>query len=274
MPTHYIRGEMPMSAPAFLFVIKYGGHAMDVPNLADVFMAGMAELHRRDMRFVIVHGGGPQINDLLKNLDIQSEFVDGLRVTDTQTLSAVEMALCGKVNKSLVRQLAKAGLKAAGISGEDGGLLTAIQKDPRLGRVGAVEKVNPGLVQTLLGGGFLPVIAPLALDAGGEPLNVNADTAAGAIAGALHAKSFILISDVPGIKDEKGRLFSFLTTRAIEDLRREKIITGGMIPKVEACLHALSQGCGNAIILDGSQPGSLKRFLLDDEPLGTTISLG
>lgn len=273
MTKHYIHGEMPMSAPASLFVIKYGGHAMDVPYLAASFVAGMAELHRRNMRFVIVHGGGPQINDLLKCLDIKNEFVDGLRITDTQTLSAVEMALCGKVNKSLVRQFAKAGLNAAGISGEDGNLLIARQKDARLGRVGSVERVDPGLVETLLKSGFLPVIAPLALDAEGNTLNVNADTAAGAIAGALHAKSFILISDVPGILDEKGRLFSFLTTRAIADLRREKIITGGMIPKVEACLHALSQGCENAIILDGSQPDSLKRFLLDNEPLGTTINL-
>lgn len=256
-----------------LIVIKYGGHAMDDPALAKAFGEDLAALGAMNMRFVIVHGGGPMINALLKRLKIESEFVNGLRVTSDAVLEAVEMALCGTVNKEVTRFLQAQGLKAVGVSGQDGKLLLATLKDPALGRVGIIECVNPALIQCLLDAGFVPVVAPLALDKAGKPLNVNADTAAGALAGALGATRFILISDVPGVLDAEGQLFSYLSQSAIEDLRERGVISGGMIPKVEACLGARRMGSGEALVLDGRQPNALRRFLLGNEPLGTVINL-
>lgn len=254
-------------------VIKYGGHAMTMPELQKAFGQNLLELSRNGMEFVITHGGGPQIASLLDRLHIESHFEKGLRVTDEATLEVVEMILCGQVNKEVVRHLAQYGVKAAGISGEDGGTILARQKDPSLGHVGEIVKINPDLINTLLNGGYLPVVAPLGLDAHGNPLNINADTAAGAIAGALDAKYFILVSDVPGVLDTDGNLFPSLDKTTIAHLCASEIISGGMLPKVHACQHALECGCGEAIILDGRQQGSLKRYLMDGAPLGTTIKL-
>ncbi|MDE5831400.1 MAG: acetylglutamate kinase [Desulfovibrio sp.] len=254
-------------------VIKFGGHAMDIPELRSAFFADLAELAGAGYKFVLVHGGGPRINALLKNLNIESKFVRGLRVTDSETLTAVEMALCGQANKELVRELSKTGLNAAGISGEDGRTLIASPLDAELGRVGKIGKVNRELIECLIDGGFLPVVAPVALDESGEVLNVNADTAAGAIASALNAGHFILVSDVPGALDQDGRLFSYLSKSAIDDLIAKGVIHGGMLPKVDACLRARENGCETAFILDGRKPGSLKNYLLNAEMAGTEIDL-
>ena len=252
-------------------VIKYGGHAMDKPELCTAFATDLAQLSAQDMGFVVVHGGGPQISALLKRLNIESRFENGLRVTDEATMAAVEMVLCGQVNKAVVASFAAHGARAAGISGRDGNLLRAVVKNPALGRVGEVEAVDPALILCLLEGDFVPVVAPVANGPDGQALNINADTAAGALAGALAADYFILISDVPGVLDAEGRLITSLTRAEIEKLRAEGVITGGMIPKVESCLHALDAGCQRALILDGRSPSSLRRYLLDDAPLGTVV---
>lgn len=252
-------------------LIKYGGHALDVPQLRDAFISDMKKLARDDFRFVIVHGGGPQINRLLAALNIQSSFVRGLRVTDAPTLEAVEMALCGQVNKFITRLLASEGLPAAGISGEDGGLFLARQMDASLGLVGEITAVNPRLPLCLLDNNFLPVIAPLALDDAGNPLNVNADTAAGSLAGALKAAYFVLVSDVAGVLDKDGRLVPELAEAEVSGLIADGTIYGGMLPKIAACLTALGSGCGNALLLNGKEPDSLARYLVKNEPLGTII---
>lgn len=252
-------------------VIKLGGHAMDDQELLGAFCEDIASLSQQNKKFVVVHGGGPQINSLLNRLRIESHFVDGLRVTDASALEAVEMALCASVNKSVTRKLLQAGARAAGISGEDGNLLAATIKKPALGKVGAVTKVNSELLHTLLAGDFTPVVAPLALDANYEPLNVNADTAAGAIAGALNADYFILISNVPGVLDKDKKLIPKLSASEIEALVHDGIISGGMIPKVECCRHSLSCGCKHALILDGTMAHGLTEFLERGRQNGTVI---
>ena len=253
-------------------VIKYGGHAMDKPELCTAFATDLAQLSAQDMGFVVVHGGGPQISALLTRLNIESRFENGLRVTDEATMAAVEMVLCGQVNKAVVASFAAHGARAAGISGRDGNLRRAVVKNPALGLVGEVEAVDPALILCLLEGDFVPVVAPVANGPDGQALNINADTAAGALAGALAADYFVLISDVPGVLDAEGRLITALTRAEIEKLRAEGVITGGMIPKVESCLHALDAGCQRALILDGRSPSSLRRYLLDDAPLGTVVT--
>jgi acetylglutamate kinase len=239
--------------------------------LAKAFADDLAELAARGTRFVVVHGGGPQITALLKRLNIESRFVDGLRVTDAATMQAVEMVLCGEVNKAVVSSFLRRRVRAAGISGRDGGLLRAEVRNPVLGLVGEVRSVNAALLECLLDGGFVPVVAPVASGPNGEPLNINADTAAGAIAGALRAAYFVLISDVPGVLDADKRLVLELDRVAVARLKNEGVISGGMIPKVEACLNALSAGCPRALILDGCAPSSLRRCLLSGEALGTVI---
>ena len=225
-------------------VIKYGGHAMDKDELNAAFADDMAFL-QQSMRLVVVHGGGPQINALLNRLAIESRFEKGLRVTDADTMQAVEMVLCGQVNKTVVSRFLQHGARAAGLS---------------------------SVLSCLLDGGFLPVVAPVASGPEGQALNLNADTAAGAVAGALHADYFVLISDVPGVLDADKKLIPSLDRARIAELIEAGVINGGMIPKVQSCLHALDEGCSRALILDGRQPSSLRRYLLDGEPLGTVVT--
>lgn len=253
-------------------VIKYGGHAMDKAELSAAFAAGLASLAHEGMSLVVVHGGGPQITKLLQRLNIQSHFVNGLRVTDAAAMEAVEMALCGQVNKAVVTVLSQKGVNAAGISGRDGQLLQGTIRDPALGLVGDVRKVDPALLQCLLKGGFVPVVAPVASAPNGQALNVNADIAAGMLAGTLQADSFVLISDVPGVLDAKGELIPHLDDAECKRLQEANVITGGMIPKVEACFTALAHGCQRAIILDGRAPSSLTRYLRENAALGTEIT--
>lgn len=254
-----------------LVVIKLGGHAMTDQKLLAGFMENVASLSKKGLRLVIVHGGGPHISGLLFRLNIPSTFIDGLRVTDAETLEAVEMVLCGTVNKALGRALLKAGALAAGISGEDGDMFRATLKNEALGLVGSITSVNPDLVHTLLAAGFVPVIAPLALGPDFQPLNVNADTAAGALAGAMQADYFILISDVPGVLDKTGNLISELGKQNVQTLLEDGTIKGGMIPKVECCLEALAKGCRNALILDGKDRNSLLDFLEKGLSKGTVL---
>lgn len=236
-----------------------------------IFASDVARLAAGGIQLLLAHGGGPHISALLKRLGIESSFRDGLRVTDNETLAVAEMALCGAVNKAITRELLKAGANAAGVSGEDGGLLRAEIIDPGLGRVGRIIHVNPAILNALLAGGFLPVIAPLALDNECEPLNVNADTAAGAIAGVLKASFFILVSDVPGVFDKEGKLIDKLSGGQIRDLIADGVINGGMIPKVECCLAALAAGCEKALILNGKAKNSLGNFLEKGLAQGTLI---
>ncbi|MEF2807186.1 MAG: acetylglutamate kinase, partial [Desulfovibrio sp.] len=218
------------SAPV---VIKYGGHAMTVPELGRAFAEDMSGLVHEGGRFIVVHGGGPQISALLKRLSIESHFVDGLRVTDDATMEAVEMVLAGQVNKAVVGLFEGYGLSCCGISGRDGGLLKAVVERPELGRVGGIPSVRPGLLSCLMDGGYVPVVAPVAEGSDGRPLNINADYAAGAIAGALQAGYFVLMSDVPGVLDKNHVLLPRLTRKDIEDLKADGTISGGMIPKVD-----------------------------------------
>ena len=254
-----------------LAVIKYGGHAMDQADLAEAFARDLAQLSQEHFRAVLVHGGGPQINALLTRLNLTSRFVNGLRVTDDLTMEAVEMVLAGSVNKAVVASLAAQSVRACGLSGRDGGLLKAEIKDPELGRVGKITSVDASLLNCLLAQDFVPVVAPIAQGPDYRALNVNADTAAGALAGALQAQYFVLISDVPGVLSATGELLPRLDHNAIDTLIQQGVITGGMIPKVQACLFALEQGAGKALILDGRSPSSLLRFLKKGEALGTVI---
>lgn len=249
-------------------VIKYGGHALEDRKLNTLFCEDLAKLANAGIKFSIVHGGGPHISKMLARTGIESRFVNGLRVTDADTLEIVEATLCGQVNKAVTRLMLEHGLDACGISGEDGRLFTARQIDPELGHVGGEVIANPELPLCLMKNGFLPVIAPLALDNEGRPLNVNADTAAAALAASLKA-IFILVSDVPGVLDSQQQLLSALSEKEIVALMNAGVITGGMKPKVEACLAALKNGAPEAIILDGRQPGSLLRFLAGGNNAGT-----
>ena len=262
-----------MSAPAY--VVKYGGHAMDSPALSASFAESLARLSGRKMRLVLVHGGGPQIDAMIGRLNLPpSRFEQGQRVTDEAAMEVVEMILCGRVNKSLVGLFSRHGVRAVGLSGRDGRLLTAVQLNEKLGLVGEIRHVDPSLVTTLLDAGFVPVIAPVAGGVNGERYNTNADTAAGALAGALNAEYFVLISDVPGVLDADKRLIPRLTRREVAKLVQEGVVQGGMIPKVLSCLHALDQGCKHALILDGRVESSLERCLLEGAPLGTTVVEG
>lgn len=241
------------------------------PALCAPFAAGLARLAARGMRFVAVHGGGPGINAMLRRLHIESRFERGLRVTDAATMEVVEMVLCGRVNKAVVTLFQRHGVRAVGISGKDGALLQARALNPSLGLVGEVHTVDTGVARVLMDAGYVPVVAPVAMAEDGTSLNVNADTAAGAMAGALGAECFVLVSDVPGVLDAEGRLLPVLDAAGAARLRAEGVIRDGMIPKVEACLNALNAGCRRALILDGRAESSLERCLLEGAPLGTVV---
>ncbi len=245
---------------------------MDDPALRAPFAQSVVNLVRKGMRVVLVHGGGPHVNKMLQRLEIESHFVDGLRVTTAETMDVVEMVLLGQVNKAVVSLMQEAGGNAVGICGIDGMLLQGEVLREELGLVGQVNKVNSAVVEALLQGSFIPVIAPVAKGPQGQNLNVNADTAAGAVAGALQADYFVLVSDVPGVLDAEKNLLPQLNTQSIDQLKADGIIYGGMIPKVDSCLHALQAGCKRALILDGRAEASLERYLLQDEALGTVIT--
>ena len=260
-----------------IVVIKYGGNAMINEHLKEQVMEDIALLWLIGVKVVLVHGGGPEINELMDKLGKKPEFVGGLRVTDKETVDIVQMVLAGKVNKTLVNLIETKGGKAMGISGMDGRLIEAKIKDERLGYVGKITNVNITPVIDLLEKGYIPVISTIGCDKQGNAYNINGDTAAAFIAGALHAERLFMMTDVAGIlrdKDDPTSLITEITIDEAEQLGREGIISGGMIPKVDCCIEAIHKGVKNVIIMDGRVPHSILMELLTDEGAGTMVTGG
>ncbi len=258
-------------------VVKYGGNAMVNEELKQQVMEDMVLLNLIGIKVVLVHGGGPEITGLMDRLGKKPEFVDGLRVTDKETADIVEMVLAGKVNKSLVKYLDVKGGKAIGLSGVDGRLLEAKPKDERLGYVGEITKVNIKPVVDLLDNGYIPVISTIACDRSGNTYNINGDTAAAHIAGALGAERLLLMTDIEGVlrdKDDPSSIISEIKVNEADELKKSGIISGGMIPKVECCVEAINYGVKNVVIIDGRIPHSLLIELLTDEGAGTLFRKG
>lgn len=269
------------------FVVKYGGHAMGDPEKAVDFAEDVVLLKAVGINVVVVHGGGPQIGAMLKKVGVESHFIDGLRVTDKATADVAEMVLSGAINKEIVGWIAKAGGKAMGVSGKDGGMVTArkverTRKDPDslieqvvdLGFVGEPETIDTRVIETISNAGMIPVIAPIAAGPDGGTYNVNADTMAGAIAAALGASRLFLLTDVPGVLDKAGNLLTDLTPAAIEGLKEDGTISGGMIPKLETCIHAVEAGCEAAVVLDGRVSHAMLLEIFTQEGAGTLIRAG
>lgn len=260
-----------------IVVVKYGGHAMGEEHAADRFGRDIALLEQVGVNPVVVHGGGPQINAMLSRLGVKSTFVQGLRVTDAQMVEVVEMVLAGTVNKQLASAITRAGCLAVGISGKDGGLIRARRatrtvKDPDsnieqvldLGLVGEPESVDTRVVELLIGADIVPVIAPVGVGPDGQTYNINADTVSGAIAGALRAVRLLMLTDVAGVLDANKNFIPEMTVAEARAGIAAGWIAGGMIPKVETCIHAVEQGVQGAVILDGRVPHAVLRELLTD----------
>ena len=258
-------------------VIKYGGNAMTSPQLKEQVMEDIVLLWLIGVRVVLVHGGGPEINDLMGKLGKKAEFVDGLRVTDKETVDIVQMVLAGKVNKTLVNLLEMKGGKAVGLCGMDGRLIECSQKDQRLGYVGRIEKINIEPVADLLSKGYIPVISTLGCDREGNTYNINGDTAAAHIAGALNAERLIMMTDIAGLlmdKDDPTTLIPQLTVTQARALQSQGVISGGMIPKVDCCVDAIGAGVRHVVMMDGRVPHSILMELLTDEGAGTMVTEG
>jgi acetylglutamate kinase len=265
-------------------VVKYGGNAMGEEGVAAHFAQDIVLMRQTGIDPVVVHGGGPQIGAMLKRLEIKSSFIDGLRVTDQAAIDVVEMVLTGTINKQIVSAINNAGGRAVGVSGKDGQLIIAkklvrTKKDPAtgqmqtvdLGFVGEPEKINTEVLQTIVRSDMIAVIAPIGVGKAGETYNINADTVAGAVAGALHADRMLLLTDVPGVMDRNGNLIERLTTTEARSLIADGTISGGMIPKVETCISAVEQGVRAAVILDGRIQHVLLIELFTEHGAGTMI---
>ena len=260
-----------------IVVIKYGGNAMINEHLKEQVMEDIALLWLIGVKVVLVHGGGPEISELMDKLGKKPEFVNGLRVTDKETVDIVQMVLAGKVNKTLVNLLEMKGCKAMGISGMDGRLIESKIKDERLGYVGEITNINIAPVVDLLEKGYTPVISTVGCDKQGNTYNINGDTAAAYIAGALGAERLIMMTDIAGLlrdKDDPSTLIAEVTVPEARKLQNEGIISGGMIPKVECCIEAIEKGVKNVIIMDGRVPHSILMELLTDEGAGTMVTGG
>ena len=257
-----------------IVVIKYGGNAMIDETLKQQVMEDIALLWLIGVKVVLVHGGGPEISDLMKKLGKKPEFVDGLRVTDKETVDIVQMVLAGKVNKSLVTLLQMKGGHAVGLSGMDGGIIEARIKDERLGYVGEITKVRAKPITDLLEKNYIPVISTVASDHEGNAYNINGDTAAAYIAGALGAARLIMMTDVAGIlrdKDDPSTLITNITVSEAKQLKEDGIISGGMIPKVDCCIDAIDAGVKTVTIMDGRIPHAILMELLTDEGAGSMV---
>ena len=253
-------------------VIKYGGNAMVNEEIKDSVMRDIVLLNLIGVKVVLVHGGGPEITDMLQRVGKESRFVNGLRVTDRDTVEIVQMVLAGKVNKSLVNLIQNKGGKAIGLSGMDGHLIEAKMRDPELGYVGEITGVNTDPILDMLEKGYIPVVSTLGCDNEGNVYNINADTAAARIAGALHAECLISMTDICGIlrdKDDPGTLIPEIGVSEAPELVRQGVINGGMIPKVECCINAIEWGVQKVFILDGRIPHAILIETLTDEGLGT-----
>jgi acetylglutamate kinase len=266
------------------FVVKYGGHAMGDEKAAREFASDIVLLKAVGINPVVVHGGGPQIGAMLAKLGVESRFVDGLRVTDKATAEIAEMVLSGAINKQLVGWIARAGGRAIGLSGKDGNLVTATKlerttRDPDslieqaldLGFVGSPTHVDTAVIDTVSASGMIPIIAPIGAGEDGHTYNINADTFAGALASALGAARLLLLTDVPGVLDKQGQLLSDLTPEDIAGLRADGTISGGMIPKLETCVHAVEAGCEAAVVLDGRVPHAMLLEFFTASGAGTLI---
>ncbi|MEO8723806.1 MAG: acetylglutamate kinase [Sphingobium sp.] len=266
------------------FVVKYGGHAMGDPELARDFAEDVVLMKAVGINVVVVHGGGPQIGAMLKQLGVESRFVDGLRVTDAETAKVAEMVLSGAINKELVNWIAQAGGRAVGISGKDGGFVKATKvqrtrKDPDsnieqvidLGFVGEPSHVDRRLLDTISASGMIPVIAPIAVGPNNETYNINADTMAGAVAAALGAARLFLLTDVAGVLDKQGELLTDLNPTRVMELQGDGTISGGMIPKLETCLSAVQGGVEAAVILDGRVPHAMLLEIFTKRGAGTLV---
>ena len=255
-----------------IIVVKYGGNAMINEELKHDVMRDMVLMNLIGVKVVLVHGGGPEISEMLKRVGKKSEFVDGLRVTDEETSEIVQMVLAGKINKSLVAKLDMLGGKAMGISGMDGGLIEARMLDERLGYVGEIERINPEPLNDLLEKGYIPVVSTIGCDDTGHVYNINADTAAAAIAASLHAESLISMTDTIGLlrdQNDPSTLIRRIDLKGVEQLKAEGIISGGMIPKVDCCTKAVREGVRKVFIIDGRVPHALLIETLTDEGAGT-----
>ncbi len=265
-------------------LIKYGGHAMGDAQLAEAFARDIVLIKQVGLNPIVVHGGGPQIASLLDRLKITSSFVDGLRVTDAATVEVVEMVLSGTINKGLVSDINHAGGQAVGLSGKDGNLIIArklqrTSKDPNsniekvldLGFVGEPHEINPHVLDTILSSDLIPIVAPIGIGEAGETYNINADTAAGAVAGAMDAARLIMLTDVTGVLDENGELIPKLTVAEARQLIEKGTISGGMIPKIETCIAAIEAGVEGVAILDGRVPHAVLLELFTDRGAGTLI---
>jgi len=256
-------------------VVKYGGNAMTDPELADSFAADVVLLHSVGIRVVVVHGGGPQIGELMERLGKVSEFRDGLRVTDAETLDIARMVLVGKVNRDIVASINTHGPLAVGLSGEDAGLIEAGLRNPDLGFVGDVKSVNPAIVESLLAQNLIPVVSTIGADLDGQAYNINADTVAGALAGALGAEKVIYLTDIAGLLRNVADPHSLIATThvaEIAELVANGVLSGGMIPKIDACLDALDAGVKAAHLLDGRVPHVLLLELFTRAGVGTMIT--
>ncbi|MFT6074386.1 MAG: acetylglutamate kinase [Yoonia sp.] len=252
-------------------VIKLGGHAMGSDEAMHSFARDVVLMRQVGLNPVVVHGGGPMINEMLKKLEIKSEFVNGKRVTDQATMDVVEMVLSGKVNNRLVQAISDEGGKAVGLSGKDASLIICDQADPDLGFVGKPVAVDPTILRDLHAAHAIPVIAPLGMGRNGETYNMNGDTAAGAIAGALKADRLLLLTDVEGVKDKEGNVLTEIDPDIIPELIANGTIGGGMIPKTETALEAMNQGVRAVVILDGRAPNACLLELFTDHGAGSLI---
>ena len=257
-----------------IVVIKYGGNAMVSEELKNQVMEDVALLHMIGVNVVLLHGGGPEISATLKKLGKESRFVDGLRVTDGETIDVVQMVLAGKVNKSLVHLLQRKGVNAVGLSGIDSHMIRAVMKDPELGYVGRITDVDVSLLRAVMADGYIPVISSLGCDDEGNVYNINADTAASYIAGAIGAERLFMMTDVAGVlrdRDDPSSLISSMDIEEAVELFNQGVIAGGMIPKVDCCIDAINRGVNKVIILDGRVSHSILLEILTDEGVGTMV---
>ena len=265
-------------------VVKYGGHAMGDDTLAAAFARDIVLMRQVGINVIVAHGGGPQIGAMLERVGVNSEFIDGLRVTTAEAVEVVEMVLSGQVNKSIVAQITSEGGRAVGLSGKDGGLirvkkLTRTKKEPDsniekvldLGFVGEPEQIDPYILEAMSDKGIIPVVAPIGWDTDGNTYNINADTVAGTLAGALNASRLLMLTDVSGVLDKSGALMPELTVAQCQNLQKDGTISGGMIPKVETCIDAVKQGVEGAVIIDGRVPHGVLLELFTEHGSGTLI---
>ncbi|KAF0228432.1 MAG: acetylglutamate [Beijerinckiaceae bacterium] len=292
LPDIHTRAEVIAEALPFMqrydqevVVIKYGGHAMGDRAAAEDFAEDVVLLELQGVKPIVVHGGGPQIGKMLDKLGIKSEFQGGMRVTDAATVEIVEMVLAGSINKQIVGWIGAEGGKAIGLCGKDGGMVTAkkmvrtvrdpdsnIERELDLGFVGDPHKVDRSVLDAVLKAELIPVLAPVAIGEDGQTYNVNADTFAGAIAGAMKAKRLLLLTDVPGVLDKDKKLIEQLTVDECRKLIADGTVTGGMIPKIETCIYAIEQGVEGVVILDGKVPHAVLLELLTEHGAGTLIT--